>query len=115
MTIMLSATGTDVCAASSLIPGRGVAALVDGEQVALFVLPCGAVRAIDNRDPFTGVHVLSRGLVGSIGDAVVVASPIYKQHFDLSTGVCIEDPDVSVRTWAASVVDDRVVVGRPMP
>ncbi|GAC1531346.1 MAG: nitrite reductase small subunit NirD [Acidimicrobiales bacterium] len=114
MTTLLSPAHIDVCTASALTPGRGVAALVDGEQVALFMLPCGTVRAIDNRDPFTGVHVLSRGLVGSMGDAVVVASPIYKQHFDLSTGVCIEDPEVTVRTWAASIVDDRVVVGRPM-
>ena len=45
--------------------------------------PCsapGADRwfAIDNVDPKSGASVLSRGLVGNLGDRVVVASPSTK-------------------------------------
>ncbi len=53
--------------------------------------------AIDNVDPKSGASVLSRGLLGSLGDRVVVASPLYKNHFDLRTGECLEAPEHSVR------------------
>ncbi|TXS35773.1 nitrite reductase small subunit NirD [Streptomyces sp. OR43] len=94
------AAGTDwltVCDRSLLTPGRGVAALLpDGRQVALFVDRAGRTYAIDNRDPFTGAYVLSRGLVGSQGGQPFVASPLLKQRFDLATGACLDDDEVSV-------------------
>ena len=40
-----------------------------------------------------------------------VASPIYKQSFDLRTGRCLDDPSVSVRTFPVRVSDGRVLVG----
>ncbi|ROQ69062.1 nitrite reductase (NADH) small subunit [Streptomyces sp. 840.1] len=86
-----------VCDRSLLTPGRGVAALLpDGRQVALFVDRSGRTYAIDNRDPFTGAYVLSRGLVGSDGGQPFVASPLLKQRFDLATGACLDDDEVSV-------------------
>lgn len=86
-----------VCDRSLLTPGRGVAALLpDGRQVALFVDRAGRTYAIDNRDPFTGAYVLSRGLVGSEGGQPFVASPLLKQRFDLATGACLDDDEVSV-------------------
>lgn len=86
-----------VCDRSLLTPGRGVAALLpDGLQVALFVDRAGRAYAIDNRDPFTGAYVLSRGLVGSVGGRPFVASPLLKQRFDLETGACLDDDDVTV-------------------
>lgn len=86
-----------VCDRDLLTPGRGVAALLpDGRQVALFVDRAGRAYAIDNRDPFTGAYVLSRGLVGSAGGRPFVASPLLKQRFDLATGACLDDDDVSV-------------------
>ena len=86
-----------VCDRSLLTPGRGVAALLpDGRQVALFLDRAGRTYAIDNRDPFTGAYVLSRGLVGSEGGQTFVASPLLKQRFDLSTGACLDDDEVTV-------------------
>ncbi|WP_326662426.1 nitrite reductase small subunit NirD [Streptomyces sp. NBC_00385] len=86
-----------VCDRSLLTPGRGVAALLpDGRQVALFVDRAGRTYAIDNRDPFTGAYVLSRGLIGSEGGQPFVASPLLKQRFDLATGACLDDDEVSV-------------------
>jgi nitrite reductase (NADH) small subunit len=52
--------------------------------------------------------VLSRGLVGSIGERIVVASPIYKQHFDLASGECLEAPAQSVASYPARI-DGAVV------
>ncbi|MFC9246374.1 nitrite reductase small subunit NirD [Streptomyces sp. NPDC057136] len=86
-----------VCDRSLLTPGRGVAALLpDGRQVALFVDRSGQAYAIDNRDPFTGAYVLSRGLVGSAEGRPFVASPLLKQRFDLATGSCLDDDEISV-------------------
>jgi nitrite reductase (NADH) small subunit len=89
---------------------RGVAALVEGEAVAVFRLADGTLAAIDHVEPFTGVPVLARGLVGSAGDVTFVASPLHKQRFDLRTGRCLDDPSVAVRVWPVAVVDGIVRV-----
>lgn len=104
---------TQVCALSDIVPDTGVCALVDGRQVAIFRLARlqDQVFAIDNYDPNSRAAVLSRGLVGNLGDRVVVASPIYKQHFDLATGECLESPENSVAAWQVEVRDGQVWVG----
>ncbi|MFI9202400.1 nitrite reductase small subunit NirD [Streptomyces sp. NPDC053048] len=83
---------TAVCAYHDLQPGRGTAVLVDGHQIALFRDRGGAVYAVGNRDPFSGAHVISRGLLGSRGGVPVVFSPMYKQAFDLRSGDCLDEP-----------------------
>ncbi|MGA5064642.1 nitrite reductase small subunit NirD [Streptomyces exfoliatus] len=89
-----------VCEESRLTPGRGVAALLpDGRQVAVFRDRTGRLYAIDNRDPFTGAQVLSRGLVGSADGRPFVASPLLKQRFDLETGRCLDDDEVAVAVY----------------
>ncbi|WP_426664637.1 nitrite reductase small subunit NirD [Rhodanobacter aciditrophus] len=103
-----------VCALGDIVPDAGVCALVDGEQVAVFRVG-GELYAIDNLDPCSGAAVLSRGLVGSLGERVVVASPIYKQHFDLRTGACLEVPQLAVRTWPVRRQGECVQVGQRGP
>lgn len=60
-----------------------------------------------NYDPFSQANVLSRGLIGGttvtndagIDEAVLyVASPIYKQRFNLATGQCLDDKSVMLAT-----------------
>ncbi|MER7344202.1 nitrite reductase small subunit NirD [Streptomyces aurantiacus] len=94
-----------VCAAARLTPGRGVAVLLpDGRrQAALFLDRAGRLYAIDNRDPFTGAAVLSRGLVGSADGRPFVASPLLKQRFDLETGRCLDDDEAGVGVYEARV------------
>jgi nitrite reductase (NADH) small subunit len=108
---------TAVCSVEDLQPERGVAALVDGRQVALFRLFDGSVHAVGHRDPFSGAHVMARGIVGTRGDVPTVASPMYKQVFDLRTGVCLdapEDPAVRLPVHAVRLRDGRVEVGPPL-
>jgi nitrite reductase (NADH) small subunit len=102
----------DVCALEDLLPERGVAALVGDVQVAVFSVD-GELFALSNFDPFSRAFVLSRGIVGSRGDRLKVASPVFKQSFDLRTGQCLDDPDVAVPVFAVRVVGGRVEVGRP--
>ena len=89
-----------VCDMSTLTPGRGVAALLpDGRQVALFRDRSGRLFGIDNRDPFGGAAVLSRGLTGNHQGRPFVASPLLKQRFDLETGQCLDDETVRVAAY----------------
>lgn len=103
-------TGVVVCAYDALLPERGVAALVGDRQLALFRTHDGAVHALGNRDPFSGANVLSRGIVGSRGDVPTVASPMFKQVFDLRTGLCLDEPEVRLPSYPVRVVDGQVVV-----
>ncbi|MER6995117.1 nitrite reductase small subunit NirD [Streptomyces sp. NPDC000410] len=110
MTLQLDLDGTwfPVCDPSRLTPGRGVVALLpDGRQAALFLDRAGRAFAIDNRDPFTGAQVLSRGLLGSASGRPFVASPLLKQRFDLETGRCLDDDSVSVSTFPVRRSDER--------
>jgi nitrite reductase (NADH) small subunit len=101
-----------VCRLSDLQPDRGVAALLpDNEQVAVFLLSDGALYALANVDPFSGAAVLSRGIVGDRAGIPVVVSPVYKQAFELSTGICVEQRDMSVRVYRVEHVDGMVWVG----
>ncbi len=103
-----------VCELDDILPGAGVAALIDGKQIAIF-RNGDDVYALDNYDPNSEANVLSRGLIGDIQGDLVVASPVYKHHFSLITGRCIEDPDQSVAAYPARVTDGRVWVrGTPL-
>ncbi|WP_300753475.1 nitrite reductase small subunit NirD [Janthinobacterium sp.] len=108
---LINARWTSICKLDAIVPNTGVCALVNGEQVAVFRLGDERVFAIDNYDGNAGASVLSRGLLGSMGERIVVASPIYKQHFDLLTGDCLEAPEHSVATWPVKVENGLVWVG----
>jgi len=107
---------TPVCRLQDLSAERGVAALVAGTQVALFRTYDDAVFALQQRDPYSGANVMSRGIVGSRADIPTVASPMYKQVFDLRTGECLDPVGKDPRpltTYAVLVRDGVVHVGGP--
>jgi len=97
----------DICAADDILLHAGVCALVEDRQVAIFRTASGFF-AIDNRDPAAGANVLSRGIVGDLQGQLVVASPLYKHHFNLATGRCLEDPALGVATWSVRVREGRI-------
>lgn len=100
----------EICPLERLTPNRGVAALVAGEAVAVFLLANGELVAISNVDPFSGASVLSRGIVGDVDGIPTVASPLYKQRFDLRTGQCVDDVDVRVQPFAVRSVDGVIEI-----
>ncbi|ATJ83651.1 nitrite reductase small subunit NirD [Halomonas beimenensis] len=111
-----TATWQPLCSRDDLVPHSGVAAWLetaDGPaQVALFYLPGQDTElyALDHRDPFAGANVIARGIVGDLDGEPVVASPLYKQHFRLRDGRCLEDETVHLRTWTVRFDDDRVMI-----
>lgn len=106
---------TAVCRWADLPVDRGVAALVDGVQIAIFRLASDEVYAVGHRDPFTGANVIARGLVGTRGDVPTVASPLHKQVFDLRTGVCLDDPQARLGAWPVRILDGVVEIGPAEP
>ena len=113
MTVQLQVRWLVACPLERLQPERGVAALFGDTQVALVRTHDGQVHAIGNVDPFSGAGVLSRGIVGDRGGVPTIASAVYKQAFDLRTGRCLDDPEVSVPTYPVRVVGGMVEVGLP--
>ena len=110
----LTVTWHEVCSLKSLSRERGAAALVEGTQVALFRTFDDEVHAVQQLDPFSGANVMSRGIVGTRGSTPTVASPMYKQVFDLRTGACLdpvgEEPR-ALQTFPVQVADGIVSVG----
>ena len=108
---------TFVCKLDEIVPNTGVCAKVNGEQVAVFrvVKPDGSedgVFAMSNFDPRSGANVVSRGLVGDVGGQMVVASPVYKNHFCLKTGRCLEDESWSVPPYDVRVSEEGFILVR---
>ncbi len=111
-----NAQWTHVCALTDILPNTGVCAKVGQAQVAVFriVSPQGAeegVFALGNFEPKSQANVLSRGLVGDLGGVSVVASPVYKNHYALTTGACLEEETLRVPVFAVRVVEGAVLVG----
>ncbi|MEM9253883.1 MAG: nitrite reductase small subunit NirD [Pseudomonadota bacterium] len=103
-----------ICKLEDLVPYSGVCALLGSEQVAVFYLPNEepSIYAVSNRDPIGGANVLSRGVLGDIEGRVVVASPLYKQHFDLETGQCLEQEDMRIEVYPVRLEADTVLLAR---
>ncbi len=105
-----------ICSLQDLPFDAGVAALLhadtaEEEQIALFrINDSETVYAVSNYDPFSEANVLARGIICSIGDRIVVASPVLKEHFDLLTGQCIEDENVFIPTFPVKISDGNVMV-----
>jgi nitrite reductase (NADH) small subunit len=97
-----------VCSFSDLERERGCAALIDGEQVALFRTHDDGIHAVQQLDPYSNAYVMSRGIVGTHREAPTVASPMYKQVFDLRTGACLDTQgkdEHALRVWPVAADD----------
>lgn len=106
-----------LCRRQDLVPNSGVVAWFAGAQIALFHLHQAdgseRVYALHNRDPQSAANVIGRGMLGHIQGAPVVASPLYKQHFRLEDGRCLEQPELALQVWPVRLKGDRVEIFAP--
>lgn len=106
----------DICSLDDLVENSGVGVLVGDLQVAIFwdkhpeSGELGEIYAIDNYDPIGGANVLSRGIICSFDDRLTVSSPLYKQHFCLSSGQCLQHPEIFVAVYKTELRGDRVFI-----
>ncbi|WP_286800583.1 nitrite reductase small subunit NirD, partial [Acinetobacter sp. UBA2063] len=102
----------DVCNLDDITPNTGVGALIAGQSVALFRVGSEKrIYALSNKDPFSQANVMARGIIGDLQGERVIASPIYKQHFSLATGRCLEDKDQKLLVFPTKIENGRVWVG----
>jgi nitrite reductase (NADH) small subunit len=102
----------EVCRVEDILPGTGVTALIDGEQIAIVRSTDGSsVYAISNFDPFSKAFVIARGIVGDRSGTPKIASPIYKQNFDLRTGQCLDQPDVQLTVYPVRIAKRKILLG----
>ncbi|MCH7333953.1 nitrite reductase small subunit NirD [Acinetobacter modestus] len=102
----------DVCNLDDITPNTGAGALIAGQSVALFrVGNEKRIYALSNKDPFSQANVMARGIIGDLQGERVIASPIYKQHFSLATGRCLEDKDQKLSVFPTKIENGRVWVG----
>jgi nitrite reductase (NADH) small subunit len=101
----------EVCALADIPAGCGVAALLRGRQIALVRPGEGdTLFALSNYDPFSEAFVIARGIVGDAAGRPKIASPIYKQSFDLATGACLDDASIRLPVYPVRVRGGRVEV-----
>ncbi|MFY2790863.1 Rieske (2Fe-2S) protein [Rhodococcus sp. MALMAid1271] len=93
-----------VGAVEDLTPGEGRAYVVDGKQIAVFLLSDGSVRAMDAVCPHKGGPLAD----GQIDGAIVVC-PLHQYTFSLDDGSC-PSGIAPVRTYPASLEDGKVTV-----
>lgn len=101
---------TCVCQESDLIAESGIAVWTEQGPVALFWLPGTqqGLYALGHYCPKGKANVLARGIVGDLKGQLVVASPLYKHHYSLTNGQCLEDAEVRVPVYPARIENGQV-------
>ena len=83
--------------------GEGRTFVVDGEQIAVFRLRDGSLRAIDAVCPHKGGP-----LADGLADDRVVVCPLHGHTFDMCTGSEASGANLSVSSYAVSAVDGAI-------
>ena len=116
MTTITDKVWRTICGTTDLVKDSGISALLEyetgeEEQVAIFYIPKSKeqIFAVGNYDPIGKANVLYRGLVGCVNDEPVVASPLYKQHFSLNTGQCLQE-EQTIPVYDIRIENDQVQV-----
>lgn len=100
---------TTICRQEALTANAGICALFNQQQIAIFFCQrSDSIYAVANFDPIGQANVMSRGMMGCQQGKTYVASPLYKQHFDLQTGQCLESPEHFLKTYQVRVANENV-------
>lgn len=99
-----------VCPVDELEVAWGEAAMIAGRQVALFRTAPTEIFAVDQQDPATLANVMARGIIGSRGSRPTIASPLHKEVYDLETGECFTNPELTLQAFATRLVDGFIEV-----
>ncbi|QEG37230.1 nitrite reductase large subunit NirB [Bythopirellula goksoeyrii] len=96
-------------------PRDGGAAIKYGDvQIAVFNFSSrGEWYACQNMCPHKNAFVLSRGILGSVGEEPKVACPLHKKPFSLKSGESLSGEDFSVKVFPIKVEAGKVLVELP--
>ena len=109
MLIQANNEWTTICKKKELTENSGSCVQFKNQQVAIFFCKrSDRLYAVDNFDPIAQANVISRGIMGSTEGKTYVASPLYKQRFDLVTGECFDSALHSLKTYAIRVMNEDI-------
>jgi len=100
-----------VCSDTDLVANSGVCALLKEQQIALFKIKNATdeqIFAVSNWDPIGKANVLYRGLLGSVQEAKVIISPLYKQRYCLESGQCLDDNAIKLVVYPVRIQQNQV-------
>jgi len=117
--VSVKETVTDIkwvmaCYADDIPENGGACVKLGEEQIAVFNFSRRSEWfATQNLCPHKQQMVLSRGMIGSAGDACEpkVACPFHKKTFSLLSGECLSGDDYQIKTYPIKVVEGRVYIG----
>jgi nitrite reductase (NADH) small subunit len=102
------------CYADDVPANGGACVKLKEEQIAIFNFTRRAEwYATQNLCPHKQQMVLSRGMIGSAGESCEpkVACPFHKNTFSLSSGDCLTNEELSIKTYPVKAIDGKVYVG----
>jgi nitrite reductase (NADH) small subunit len=97
-----------VCPVDDLTEGTGTCARLGGRQVAVFRLPGGEVRAVQNICPHKAAPVIFQGLVGDKAGEAKVSCPLHKRSYSLEDGRNLTGEGGTLKVFEAQVRDGRI-------
>ncbi|MGB3065092.1 nitrite reductase small subunit NirD [Sphingobacterium thalpophilum] len=100
------------CRIEDAIENGGVCLKLNNEQIALFYFARrNEWYATQNECPHKRQMILSRGMLGSLGETPKVACPFHKKTFALDTGECLSGDECAIKTYPVKVENGRVYIG----
>ncbi len=95
--------GVEVGRLEEVPVGEGRTFAVDGQQIAVFRLRDGSLRAVDAVCPHRGGP-----LADGLADDQVIVCPLHNFTFDLCTGNEVSGAQLSVRAYSVEAVDGTI-------
>ena len=102
------------CQAEDIPEDGGACVKIDEQQIAIFNFSRkGKWYATQNQCPHKKQMVLSRGMIGSVGEQAEpkVACPFHKMTFSLNSGKCLNGEVEQIKTYPVRVLDNMVYIG----
>lgn len=102
-----------ICTMDDLEPNWGEAALINGQQYAVFRTAGDSIFVTDHKDPASGSLVVARGIVGEKNGEPTVTSPLYKEVYSLVSGNCLSGAEYRLPVYPVEVRDGDIWVELP--
>ncbi|MGH2624616.1 MAG: nitrite reductase small subunit NirD [Sphingobacterium sp.] len=111
METLISTDWQLACRVEDTLKNGGVCIKLADQQIALFYFTRrNQWFATQNECPHKKQMILSRGMIGSLGDTPKIACPFHKKTFALDTGECLSGDVCAIKTFPVKVENNHVYI-----